>query len=114
MTNLTGRNLGRYQIFEALGEGGMATVYKAYDTRLGRYVALKVMRPAAEPQPALLRRFELEARALARLSHPAIVRVLDYGEENGWPFMVICFPAFISSGASCKRRSFSRRISVLL
>lgn len=89
MTNLTGRNLGRYQIFEALGEGGMATVYKAYDTRLGRYVALKVMRPAVEPQPALLRRFELEARALARLSHPAIVRVLDYGEENGWPFMVM-------------------------
>ncbi len=89
MTNLTGRSLGRYQIYEALGEGGMATVYRAYDTRLGRFVALKVMRPATEPQPALLRRFELEARALARLSHPAIVRVLDYGEDNGWPFMVM-------------------------
>ncbi len=89
MTNLTGRSLGRYQIYESLGEGGMATVYRAYDTRLGRFVALKVLRPAGEPQPAMLRRFELEARALAQLSHPAIVRVLDYGEENGWPFMVM-------------------------
>lgn len=89
MSGLIGRTLGRYQILEALGEGGMATVFKAYDTRLGRYVALKVMRPLATPQPALMRRFELEARALASLAHPAIVRVLDYGEHDGWPYLVL-------------------------
>jgi serine/threonine protein kinase len=89
MTNLMGHTLGRYQILEQVGEGGMATVYKAYDTRLGRYVALKVMRPAAVPDPSLLRRFEFEAMALAKLAHPAIVRVLDYGEENNLPYLVL-------------------------
>lgn len=92
---MIGHTLGRYQILEQLGEGGMATVYKAYDTRLGRYVALKVMHPTANLQPALLRRFENEARSLAQLSHPAIVRVLDYGEQDGWPYLVL---EYIPSG----------------
>lgn len=89
MANLIGRMLGRYQILELLGEGGMASVYKAYDTRLGRYVAVKVLHPLSGSDPAPLRRFELEARSLAQLSHPAIVRVLDYGDQDGRPYLVL-------------------------
>ena len=95
MSNLTGRNFGRYQILELLGEGGMAAVYKAYDTRLGRYVAVKILHPTSGADSALLRRFELEARALAQLNHPAVVRVLDYGEQDGQPYLVL---EYIPSG----------------
>ena len=79
MTSLIGQSLGRYHILEQLGEGGMATVYKAFDTRLERPVALKVILPMREHTEKFLRRFEREAKGLARLSHPNIVKVLDYG-----------------------------------
>ena len=68
--------------FEQLGEGGMATVYKAYDTRLERFVAIKVIRTdqfAPSMLGEMLKRFEREAKALAKLSHPNIVHVHDYG-----------------------------------
>ena len=92
MTKLIGQSLGRYHILEQLGEGGMATVYKAYDTRLERDVAIKVIRRSAFPAEHLeqiLKRFERESKALARLSHPNIVKVLDYGEYEGSPYMVL-------------------------
>lgn len=87
-----GQTLGRYRILEQLGQGGMATVYKAYDSRLERDVALKVIRKGAFPAEhfeRVLKRFERESRALARLSHQNIVRVLDYGEQDGSPFLVL-------------------------
>lgn len=90
--NFIGQSLGRYHILEQLGEGGMATVYKAYDTRLERDVAIKVIRKSAFPaehQDQILKRFERESKALARLSHTNIVKVLDYGEYEGSPFMVL-------------------------
>ena len=92
MTDLTGHSLGRYHILEQLGEGGMATVYKAYDTRLERDVAVKVIRRGAFPADHLeqiLKRFERESKALARLSHTNIVKVMDYGEYEGSPYMVL-------------------------
>ena len=92
MTNLIGQSLGRYHILEQLGEGGMATVYKAYDTRLERDVAVKIIRRGAFPADHLeqiLKRFERESKALARLFHPNIVKVLDYGEYEGSPYMVL-------------------------
>src|SRR5512135_2705512 len=92
MTNLGGQYLGRYHILEQLGEGGMATVYRAYDTRLERDVAIKVIR-TDQFAPAILervlKRFEREAKALARLSHPNIVKVLDFGEHEGSPYLVL-------------------------
>ncbi len=94
MTNLIGQSLGRYHILEQLGEGGMATVYKAYDTRLEREVAVKVIRREAFPPEQLehvLKRFEREAKALAKLSHPNIVSLLDYGNHEGTPFLVMPF-----------------------
>jgi serine/threonine protein kinase len=94
MSSLIGQSLGRYQILEQLGEGGMATVYKAFDTRLERYVAIKVIRTEQFPPVMLdqmMKRFEREARALAKLSHPNIVHVHDYGEYEGTPYLVMEF-----------------------
>ena len=84
MSGLIGQNFGRYQILELLGEGGMATVYKAYDTRLEREVAIKVIRRDAFPpddMEMMLKRFEREAKSLGRLSHPNIRR---YTQRTAW------------------------------
>jgi eukaryotic-like serine/threonine-protein kinase len=92
MTDLSGQYLGRYYLAERLGEGGMAVVYKAYDTRLERDVAIKIIRSGAFPADAIgevLKRFEREAKSLARLSHPNIVKVYDFGEHEGSPFLVM-------------------------
>lgn len=89
MFNLIGQSLGRYHVLEQLGEGGMATVYKAFDTRLERNVAIKVILPSRQQDEKFLKRFEREARALAQLSHPNIVKVLDYGDHEGVPFLVM-------------------------
>ncbi len=92
MADLIGKSLGRYQIVEQLGQGGMALVYKACDTRLDRFVAIKIIRlDAVMPQmlDQMMKRFETEARALAKLSHPNIVPVFDYGEFEGAPYLVM-------------------------
>jgi serine/threonine protein kinase len=103
MAGFIGQNLGRYQILEQLGEGGMATVYKAYDTRLDREVAIKVIRRDAFPpdqMDMLLKRFERESKSLAKLSHPNIVGVMDYGEFEGSPYLVMEY----LSGGTLKER----------
>jgi serine/threonine protein kinase len=92
MTDFTGQDFDRYHILEPLGEGGMASVYKAYDTRLERDVAVKIIRtdmfiPATLQQ--VLKRFEREAKSLAKLSHPNIVHIIDYGEHEGVPYLVM-------------------------
>ena len=92
MENLTGQRIDRYEILELLGKGGMAMVYKAYDTRLERELAIKIIRRDAFPPEDLhdvIKRFEREAKSLARLSHPNIVKVMDYGEYEGSPFLVL-------------------------
>ena len=92
MTSIVGQDIGRYHVIEQLGQGGMATVYRAYDTRLEREVALKFIR-REEIGPAyldqLFKRFEREAKSLAQLSHPNIVKVYDYGEFEGVPYLVM-------------------------
>ncbi len=103
MSRLIGQSFGRYQILELLGEGGMATVYKAYDTRLERDVAIKVIRRDAfssDDMDMMLKRFEREAKSLARLSHPNIVGVIDYGEHEGSPYLVMVY----LSGGTLKDR----------
>ena len=92
MSELIGKSIGRYQILEQIGKGGMATVYKAYDTRLERDVAVKVIRREAflpEDMEMLLKRFDREAKLLAGLSHPNIVGVMDFGEFEGAPYLVM-------------------------
>jgi serine/threonine-protein kinase len=89
MASLVGQTLGRYHLLEQLGEGGMASVYRAEDPRLGREVAVKVIRADYDQDPAFLKRFEREAHTLAQLTHPHIVRVLDAGEQDGLPYVVM-------------------------
>ncbi len=90
--NISGSTIDRYHIIEQLGQGGMATVYKAFDTRLEREVAVKVLRKGLFGEDVLERvsaRFEREAKAVAKLMHPNIVRVHDYGEYQGQPYLVM-------------------------
>lgn len=80
---------GRYRVEAELARGGMATVYRARDLRLDRPVALKVMRPDLAHDQAFVRRFQQEARAAARLSHPHIVSVYDQGEDGDLVFLAM-------------------------
>jgi serine/threonine protein kinase len=77
--DLVGRRLGQYEILERLGTGGMATVYRAVQVSLGREVALKVLSAALVEEEGFLQRFQNEARTLARLDHPNILPVHDFG-----------------------------------
>ncbi len=77
-----GTNFGAYRIIGRLGRGGMATVYRAYEPGLDRYVALKVLPEDSLENETAVRRFELEARAVARLVHPNIVPVHAFGIEE--------------------------------
>jgi len=79
------------EIIELLGHGGMGAVYKARQKSLDRLVALKVIRPEAAQDPAFAERFAREARALARLSHPSIVAVHDFGESGGQYYLIMEF-----------------------
>lgn len=83
-----GSRLGPYEIVGSLGSGGMGEVYRACDERLQRDVAIKVLPKAVACDPARLARFEREARALARLSHPAILSIFDFGREGETTFAV--------------------------
>src|SRR6476660_10602843 len=80
---------GRYRLTELLGQGGMATVYRATDTGLGRDVALKLLRPEYLRDPEFSSRFRQEAQAAASLSHPNVVTVYDYGEDPSGPYIVM-------------------------
>lgn len=84
-----GDNLGPYRVIEPLGQGGMATVYKAYHAALDRYVAIKVLHPAFKEDPNFLARFNREARIVAKLDHPNIVPIYDFDEERGMPYLVM-------------------------
>jgi hypothetical protein len=83
MTTLAaGSRLGQYEIQAPIGAGGMGEVYRAYDARLDRSVAIKILPPRLAADPAALARFEREARAVAALSHPHILAIHDFGREG--------------------------------
>ncbi|WP_147264160.1 Stk1 family PASTA domain-containing Ser/Thr kinase [Desertihabitans brevis] len=82
---------GRYEILERFARGGMATVYRALDTRLQRVVAVKVMHEGLGEDGDFARKFDREARAAARLSHPNVVSVFDQGHGGGRPYIVMEF-----------------------
>src|SRR5688572_14746219 len=86
---LTGTVLsGRYRLESKLGSGGMSTVYLALDETLERYVAIKVLHREMSDEPDQLERFRREARAVAQLSHPNVVAVIDAGDDKGHPYIV--------------------------
>ena len=88
--NLEGRILGnRYEIIEKVGNGGMATVYKATDLVLKRYVAVKILRDEFTTDEEFIKRFETEAQSAAKLVHPNIVSIFDVGVDNGIYYIVM-------------------------
>ena len=80
---------GRYRVISLLGQGGMATIYRAMDTQLGREVAVKLLRPEYLQDPDFGSRFRQEAQNAASLSHPNVVTVYDYGEDPSGPYIVM-------------------------
>jgi hypothetical protein len=91
MVDLIGQTLGQYRIIEHIGQGGMATVYKAYQPSLDRYVAVKVLPPYFAHEPGFAMRFTREARAIARLNHPNILSIYDFGQEGDLSYIVMKF-----------------------
>lgn len=91
MSSLTGRTLGRYQLLDPIGQGGMATVYKAYDSEQDRLVALKVLSPILAQQEQFNQRFRREAGVVVQLRHPHIVPVEYFGEHDGYAYLVMPF-----------------------
>jgi len=96
MEDLTGKQLGQYQIIAPLGEGGMAAVYKAYQLgKMNRYVALKILPRHLAEQLEFVKRFDREANVLAKLQHPRILPIFDFGESDGYTYLAM---PFIESG----------------
>ena len=90
MSDLTGKTLGNYRIIERIGRGGMATVYRAYQPALERYVAVKVIHPQlASDDEQFLKRFQREAKSVAALRHSNIVQVFDFGVQDDLTYMVM-------------------------
>jgi TolB-like protein/predicted Ser/Thr protein kinase len=85
----SGARLGPFEVLEPLGVGGMGEVYRALDSRLGRIVAVKVLRPDIGADAARVERFEREARAASALNHPNIVTIYDVGVEGGAPYIAM-------------------------
>lgn len=89
--NLVGTILGQYQIVELIGEGGMSSVYKAWQPSLRRYVALKVLAPHLTRDAEFVQRFHQEAVSAANLKHTNIVTIHDVGTESGWYYIAMEF-----------------------
>lgn len=105
---MIGQHLGRYRVIGQLGAGGMAVVYKAHDPQLDREVAIKVIKQdafAPDQMERILMRFDREAKILAGLNHPNIVKILDFGEQGDMPYLVMEYIA----GHTLKKMLMDRR-----
>src|SRR5512135_1728147 len=95
MPDLVGQSLGQYHILERISRGATSTVYKAYQAKLDRYVAIKVLSPHFVEEEGFLERFHQEARAVARLDHPNILPVYDFDEVGDIVYLVM---KYVDSG----------------
>ena len=89
MSDLIGKSIGQYQIVEQIGLGGMATVYKAYQPSIDRYVAIKILPKQLAHDPNFVKRFQHEARAIAALEHPHILPIHDFDTEGEYTYLVM-------------------------
>ena len=116
MTVTSGSNLGPFRILAPLGRGGMASVYKAYEPGLDRYVAVKILPSESLHDPTFAERFRREARVVAKLEHPHIIPIYAYGIDEGVPWMSMrlisggSLASFLKSGG---RLSPARLLAVL-
>src|SRR5437763_10134607 len=83
--------IGKYEVLDVIGRGGMGVVYKAVDPAIGRLVAIKMITAAIGDDPDLLKRFFREAQSTGSLQHPNIVTVYELGDHNGNPYLVMEF-----------------------
>lgn len=95
MDELVGKSLGQFRIVERIGAGGMATVFKAYQPTLDRHVAIKVLPAYHAQDPVFVQRFVREARSVAKLAHPNIVQIHDFGEQQNITYIVM---EYVDSG----------------
>ncbi|PJF29128.1 MAG: hypothetical protein CUN52_09955 [Phototrophicales bacterium] len=108
--NLVGQKLGQYEFRDLLGRGGMGAVYHAYDEKMNRDVAIKIILPQWVNDETLLRRFIREAQTCANLDHPSIVKVYDFGKQNDMTYVVM---QFLTGGALSDRlKKFPRGMPI--
>ena len=87
--NLVGQKLGTYEIQDVIGQGGMATIYKAWHPALERFAAIKVLLPHLLSDAEFVQRFQQEARAAAKLKHPNIVTIYDVTHQENYYYIVM-------------------------
>src|SRR5438874_3294113 len=105
---LVGRSLGQFRIVERIGSGGMATVFKAYQPTLDRYVAVKVLPAFHARDPIFVKRFVQEARSVAKLQHANIVPIHEFGEQDNITYIVMEYV----DGGTLKDRLKQRPVTV--
>src|SRR3989440_3413085 len=109
VNSLVGKSLGQFRIVSQIGAGGMASVFKAYQPTLDRYVAVKVLPAYHARDPIFVKRFVQEARSVAKLQHANIVPIHDYGDQENITYIVM---EYVESG-TLKDRLKQRQLTVL-